>query len=149
MSAPFKIVGLDHVVLRARDPGALEKFYIDVLGCTLELRQGKLAQLRAGSALIDIVPADEEGPAKGTSSTGGANLDHLCLRIEPFDAGAIAQHLAAQRRAMRCGGTTLRCRRARSFAFTSTIPKERRRAERPGEKLMRCKPSLSKTQRQE
>ncbi len=106
MSAPFKIVGLDHVVLRARDPGALEKFYIDVLGCTLELRQGKLAQLRAGSALIDIVPADEEGPAKGTSSTGGANLDHLCLRIEPFDAGAITQHLAA--RGVQCGAEAQR-----------------------------------------
>ena len=95
MSAPFTIIGLDHVVLRAADPAALEKFYIDVLGCTLELRQEKLAQLRAGRTLIDIVPADEEGPAKGTSHSGGANLDHLCLRVEPFDAAAIAQHLAA------------------------------------------------------
>lgn len=94
-SAPYQIVGLDHVVLRARDPAALEKFYLDVLGCMLELRQGKLVQLRAGRTLIDIVPADEDGPAKGTSSTGGANLDHLCLRVEPFDAAAIAQHLAA------------------------------------------------------
>jgi glyoxylase I family protein len=95
MPAPFTIIGLDHVVLRASDPAALEKFYIDVIGCTLELRQGRLAQLRAGRTLIDIVPADEEGPAKGTSRTGGANLDHLCLRIEPFDAAAIAKHLAA------------------------------------------------------
>ena len=95
MPAPFTIIGLDHVVLRAADPAALEKFYVEVLGCNLELRQGKLAQLRAGRTLIDIVPADEEGPAKGTSRTGGANLDHLCLRIEPFDAAAIARHLAA------------------------------------------------------
>jgi glyoxylase I family protein len=95
MAAPFTIIGLDHVVLRARDPAALEKFYIEVLGCSLELRQGKLAQLRAGRTLIDIVPAEEEGPAKGTSSTGGANLDHLCLRVEPFDAPAIARHMAA------------------------------------------------------
>ena len=95
MSAPFSIIGLDHIVLRARDPAALEKFYLDVLGCTFEQRQGKLAQLRAGRTLIDIVPADEEGPAKGTSSSGGANLDHLCLRIEPFDAAAIAKHFAA------------------------------------------------------
>ena len=101
MSAPFTIIGLDHVVLRAADPAALEKFYIDVIGCTLELRQGKLTQLRAGHALIDIVPADEEGPAKGTSRTGGANLDHLCLRVEPFDAAAIAGHLAAH--GINCG----------------------------------------------
>jgi glyoxylase I family protein len=96
MAAPFKIVGIDHVVLRAADPAALERFYLDVLGLTFELRQGKLAQLRAGQALIDIVPADEPGPARGTSSTGGANLDHLCLRVEPFDAAAIAKHLAGQ-----------------------------------------------------
>ena len=101
MSAPFKIIGLDHVVLRARDPAALEKFYIHVLGCTLELRQDTLVQLRAGRTLIDIVPADQEGPAKGTSSTGGANLDHLCLRVAPFDASAIAAHLAAH--GIRCG----------------------------------------------
>ena len=67
-----------------------------MLGLTFELRQGKLVQLRAGQALIDIVPADEPGPARGTSSTGGANLDHLCLRVEPFDAAAIAKHLAGQ-----------------------------------------------------
>lgn len=101
MPAPFTIIGLDHVVLRAADPAALEKFYTDVLGCSLELRQGTLAQLRAGRTLIDIVPAAEEGPAKGTSRTGGANLDHLCLRVEPFDATAIAQHLAAH--GINCG----------------------------------------------
>jgi len=95
MATPFAILGIDHVVLRAADPTALERFYLDVLGCTFEKRQGTLAQLRAGEALIDIVPADAAGPAHGTSSTGGANLDHLCLRIEPFDARAIAAHLAA------------------------------------------------------
>ena len=50
---------------------------------------------RAGQALIDIVPADEPGPAQGSSTSGGANLDHLCLRIAPFDAAAIARHFAA------------------------------------------------------
>ena len=95
MPTPFAILGIDHVVLRATDPAALERFYIDVLGCSLEKRQGTLTQLRAGSALIDIVPADELGPAGGTSRSGGANLDHLCLRVDPFDAAAIARHLAA------------------------------------------------------
>ena len=79
MPAPFNIVGIDHVVLRAADPTKLERFYLDALGLTFEKRQGELAQLRAGNALIDIVPADEAGPAGGTSSSGGANLDHLCL----------------------------------------------------------------------
>jgi len=94
--APFRIVGIDHVVLRAADPAALERFYLDVLGLSLEMRQGKLAQLRAGHALIDIVPADDAGPAGSLSSNNGANLDHFCLRIEPFDVAAIAKHLAEQ-----------------------------------------------------
>src|SRR5262245_59121817 len=76
MSPPFTILGIDHVVLRAADPAVLERFYLDVLGCSFEKRQGKLAQLRAGTALIDIVPADGPGPAQGTSANGGANLDH-------------------------------------------------------------------------
>jgi catechol 2,3-dioxygenase-like lactoylglutathione lyase family enzyme len=95
MPAPFAILGIDHVVLRATDPAALERFYLEVLGCTFEKRQGTLTQLRAGSALIDIVPADAPGPAGGTSGSGVANLDHLCLRVDPFDAGAIARHLGA------------------------------------------------------
>ena len=106
MAAPFKIVGIDHVVLRAADPAALERFYLDVLGLSFETRQDKLAQLRAGHALIDIVPADVAGPASSPSSNGGANLDHLCLRIEPFDAAAIAKHFAGQ--GITCGPETLR-----------------------------------------
>lgn len=101
MPTPFTILGIDHVVLRAADPAALERFYMDVLGCTFEKRQGKLTQLRAGRALIDIVPADEAGPAGGTSATGGANLDHLCLRVDPFDAGAIGRYFAE--RGVDCG----------------------------------------------
>jgi catechol-2,3-dioxygenase len=46
------------------------------------------------------------GPAGGTSSSGGANLDHLCLRIDPFDAAAITKHLATQ--GIACGAETLR-----------------------------------------
>ena len=79
MAAPFKIVGIDHVVLRAADPAALERFYLDVLGLTFELRQGKLAQLRAGQALVDIVPADEP-PAGPTSITCAYGLSRSTRR---------------------------------------------------------------------
>ena len=98
MAAPFRIVGIDHVVLRATDPAALENFYVDVLGCTVEKRQPAIAltQLRAGRTLIDIIPAAQGGPAAGEQAGRGANLDHLCLRIEPFDAAAIRAHFAAK-----------------------------------------------------
>jgi glyoxylase I family protein len=68
-----------------------------VLGCTVEKRQPaiSLTQLRAGRTLIDIVPAGEAGPAAGEQTGRGANLDHFCLRIEPFDAAAIQAHFKA------------------------------------------------------
>jgi len=69
MNLPFAVLDIDHVVLRAQDPAALEQFYTEVLGCPLDLRQKhiQLTQLRAGRAQIDIVPAmasDSERPAK-------------------------------------------------------------------------------------
>jgi catechol 2,3-dioxygenase-like lactoylglutathione lyase family enzyme len=64
MPAPFNIIGIDHIVLRAVDPAALERFYLNVLGLSFEKREVGLTQLRAGNALIDIVPADEAGPAE-------------------------------------------------------------------------------------
>src|SRR5215213_8776796 len=98
MPAPFRILGIDHVVLRAADPATLERFYVDVLGCTVEKRQEaiSLTQLRAGRTLIDIVPAGQAGPAAGEQAGRGANMDHLCLRIEPFDAAAISEYFATK-----------------------------------------------------
>ena len=93
----FAIIGLDHIVLRARQPETLIAFYRDVLGCSLERQVESLglAQLRAGAALIDIVDAAGKlGRAGGAAPADqGHNLDHLCLRVEPFDPTAIAQHL--------------------------------------------------------
>ena len=105
MPAPFIIIGIDHIVLRATDPTKLERFYLDALGLRLERREGKLAQLRARRRVDRLVPADEAGAGE-TPSTGGVNLDHLCLRVEPFDGAAIAEHLVGQ--GVACGAETLR-----------------------------------------
>ena len=93
------LLGLDHLVLRAHDPARLERFYCDVLGCSVEKRQPEigLVQLRAGAALIDILDiASKPGREKGAGPDrkGGANLDHLCLRVAPFDGAAIRAYLA-------------------------------------------------------
>jgi glyoxylase I family protein len=96
MSAPA-IVGLDHVVLRVTDLDRARSFYCDVLGCRLEVFQKKigLLQLRAGDALIDLVPVDGQLGRMGGAAPGneGRNMDHFCLRVKPFDAGAIMAHL--------------------------------------------------------
>lgn len=96
---PFAIRRIDHVVLRASDPQRLIAFYRDVLGCTLAHEQPALGlwHLRAGNALIDIMDRGGKLAAEGDQAPDPArrNLDHLCLRIDPFETGAILAHLAA------------------------------------------------------
>ena len=95
----IQIKGLDHVVIRARDTGALVAFYRDVLGCPVERESTPefgLTQLRAGASLIDIVSAEGELGRMGGAAPGkdGYNMDHFCVRVEPFDEVAIRAHLA-------------------------------------------------------
>jgi glyoxylase I family protein len=95
----FRIVHIDHLVLRVRDIGRMLDFYTAVLGCTLEKVQEELGlyQLRAGNSLIDLVTVDGKLGKAGGAAAGyeGRNLDHFCLRIEPFDEAALASQLAA------------------------------------------------------
>lgn len=97
--APFTIGTLDHLVLRVHDVDRMVAFYRDVLGCTLErtLEEYGLHQLRAGSALVDLITLDGPIGRSGGAGPGreGRNLDHFCLRIDPFDAEAIAAWLDA------------------------------------------------------
>jgi catechol 2,3-dioxygenase-like lactoylglutathione lyase family enzyme len=85
----FAIKGLDHVVLRVADLDRAIRFYCEVLGCTEERRVESidLVQLRAGAALIDLIPAVE------APEPGAGNMDHFALRIEPFDEAALRAHL--------------------------------------------------------
>jgi glyoxylase I family protein len=98
-ATPFRPLGLDHVVLRVADVARSKAFYCDVLGARVEKVQEALGlhQLRAGTALIDLVDLDGALGRKGGAAPGaeGRNMDHLCLRIEPFDAAALRAHLEA------------------------------------------------------
>ena len=71
----------------------------DALGCAVEKVQEELGlyQLRAGRSLIDLVDVAGKLGREGGAPPGreGRNLDHLCLRVDPFDAAAIAAHLRA------------------------------------------------------
>ena len=95
----FRILGIDHLVLRTGNVTALMRFYVDVLGCSVERVQAEfgLIQLRAGGGLIDLVALDGPLGRAGGARPGreGRNLDHFCLRLDPFDADAIGAHLRA------------------------------------------------------
>jgi glyoxylase I family protein len=81
----FDPLGLDHIVLRVSDQEAAQRFYIDVLGCTLDHVNARisLVQLRFGEQLIDLLP--------GRPSAEG--LDHFCLSIRCADLGALRKAL--------------------------------------------------------
>jgi catechol 2,3-dioxygenase-like lactoylglutathione lyase family enzyme len=96
---PFAVQRLDHIVLRVRDLDRAEAFYRDLLGCEVARRRDDLGlrHLRAGASMIDLVSVDGKLGSRGGAAAGreGRNLDHLCLRVEPFDEAAILAHLAA------------------------------------------------------
>ena len=98
MSAPFAVLGLDHVVFRVRDLARMEAFYADVLGCPVVKRQERLGlvHLRAGGALVDLISVEGPLGRMGGAAPGaeGHNVAHLCLRVEPFDAKAIRARMA-------------------------------------------------------
>lgn len=88
---------IDHIVLRVVELDTMLTFYCDVLGCTIERRQDEigLIQLGAGRSLIDLVTVDGKLGREGGAASGreGRNVDHFCVRVEPFDEDEIRRHL--------------------------------------------------------
>jgi len=95
----IRIREIDHLVLRVVELDTMIRFYCDVLGCAIEKRQDSigLVQLRAGRSLIDLIPVSGKLGSAGGAPPGkeGRNLDHFCVRIDPFDEVSIRSHLDA------------------------------------------------------
>jgi catechol 2,3-dioxygenase-like lactoylglutathione lyase family enzyme len=91
VASSIRVTGLDHVVLRCRDQARMLRFYTDVLGLVEERRLEAigLIQLRAGRSLVDLVPGAPAGYE-------GANVDHVCLAIEPVAMDDVVRELAAR-----------------------------------------------------
>ncbi len=97
---PFALEGIDHILLLVKGMQPAVRFYTDVLGCKVEgkLPQYGMLQLRAGSALIDLVDiADPRASWALPPVAGGCNLDHLCLALGAHDAAKLRRHLARHR----------------------------------------------------
>ena len=86
--AAVRVMGLDHVVLRVADIDRSIAFYEAVLGLHVERRLAEigLVQLRAGSAMIDLVPRTED-------EDDGRNMDHFAVRIADMDVPRLTAHL--------------------------------------------------------
>ena len=100
----IRIREIDHVVLRVVDLDGMIRFYAEVLGCSIERRQDEigLVQLRAGSALVDLVPVDQKlytqlnqgtfenpvsvGKDAESYRTSGAPESEIAFKITSLDA---------------------------------------------------------------
>jgi catechol 2,3-dioxygenase-like lactoylglutathione lyase family enzyme len=97
--------GIDHVVLRVADIEMMRRFYCDVLGATHVAYRPQLgmSHLRVGEAMIDLIEVSGPLGKAGGAAPGreARNMDHLCLRVDPFDQQAIVAHL--ERHAVKVG----------------------------------------------
>jgi glyoxylase I family protein len=94
---PFAIRGLDHLLLHVRDLAKAERFYCDVLGCSVKQRMPRyaMAELAAGSSKIDLVDvADPKGSWALKDAEPGRNLDHFALATGDWDDDAMRVWLA-------------------------------------------------------
>jgi glyoxylase I family protein len=89
--------GIDHVVLRVTDIDVMRRFYCDILGATHVAYRAQfgMSHLRVGESMIDLVEVNGPLGKSGGAAPGseGRNMDHLCLRVEPFDQQSIVAHL--------------------------------------------------------
>ncbi|HEX8456427.1 MAG TPA: VOC family protein [Pyrinomonadaceae bacterium] len=94
----FRIQAIDHVVIRALDLERMVQFYRDVLGCAVDRRRDDLGlvHMRAGNSLIDLVSVKGKlGSGADVPTAEGRNMEHLCLRIEPYDYAELSAHFQA------------------------------------------------------
>lgn len=92
------VTGIDHIVLRTPQLAHMLNFYVNILGCAVERETSAetgLTQLRAGSALIDLVTLDSRlgkmgGPAPKAL---GNNVDHFCLSVKSVPEQSLINHL--------------------------------------------------------
>ena len=125
LKPPFELQHIDHVVIRCNAFEPMFHFYHRVLGCTIDEPAsdyvnrfgGALTHLRAGSCYIDLVAYDLShltddgidavskihGGGQGTSSihdvtfcSDTSTLDHLCIRVEPFNELQMLGYLEMQ-----------------------------------------------------
>ncbi|NQW11146.1 MAG: VOC family protein [Alphaproteobacteria bacterium] len=95
---PYTLGGIDHVVIRAKDIERMLGFYRDVIGLTVAKHNEPLGlwHLDAGGSMIDLVDMNGKlGAAGGPAPDAGRNVDHVALKVAPFDEAAIRAHFAA------------------------------------------------------
>ena len=116
----FTIREIDHVVIRCADLDNMVRFYGAALGCPVEKEQRDLGlvQLRAGPFADRSAGGGAKIDRPDSGSPGaGRNMDHLCLRVEPYDPAALACPSAEHGARSRRRSESIRRRGLRSVAL--------------------------------
>lgn len=94
---PFRLAGIDHVVLLVTDMEKAMQFYVGVLGCrpAYSYPGAAMEQVWCGTELIVLIDTSQPNGEKARPPVeGGRNMDHVCLSIGPYDPNALRDHLA-------------------------------------------------------
>jgi catechol 2,3-dioxygenase-like lactoylglutathione lyase family enzyme len=96
----IEVTGLDHIVLRTSHMAEMLHFYCKILRCPVERELSPeigLVQLRAGTALIDLVAVESDlgRTGGGPPTEGDNNMDHFCLQITKQPEDEIVRYLAS------------------------------------------------------
>lgn len=95
---PFRMTGLDHVVLLVGNMAQALHFYCDILSCRPGYSFPHLAmeQLWCGPHLIVLVNISQpEGASMVPPVPGGRNVDHLCIGITACSRETLRAYFAA------------------------------------------------------
>ena len=85
----MKVSGLDHIVLHVRDMGRARRFYVDVLGMTIERETSWQTFMHCGRQGVALFESGE------TDFRSGHDLNHLALVVDEGDRESIKGTLEA------------------------------------------------------
>lgn len=84
----LKTTGIDHTVLHVKDVARAKRFYIDVLGMTVNHESSWQAFLWCGDQMVALFQVDE-----GTEIKPGDDMNHMALRLESGTYEEVKAHL--------------------------------------------------------
>src|SRR4029434_10255065 len=93
-SPPFRLEGLDHLLLHVRGMNEAELFYCGVLGCSVKSRMSQYGMLELSPAVSLVDTSDPNGAWALEGASVGRNLDHFALRTGWWDEQAMRDYLS-------------------------------------------------------
>ncbi len=77
MKSPLKVTGIDHVVLHVKELARSRKFYVGLLGMSVQHESSWQLFLKCGSQGVALFEVEEEERIHG-----GSEMNHMALRLK-------------------------------------------------------------------